>query len=88
MGWHAYILECADGTLYAGSTNDLARRVEEHNTSPLGAKYTRTRRPVMLKYAAPCEDRSAALREEARIKGLARAQKLALIAQGKVSGST
>ncbi len=81
MGWHAYILECADGTLYAGSTNDLARRVEEHNASPQGAKYTRARRPVTLRYATPCENRSAALKEELRIKALTRAQKLGLIAQ-------
>ncbi|MDB4991889.1 MAG: Excinuclease subunit domain protein [Parcubacteria group bacterium] len=79
MPWYAYILECADGTLYTGCTNDLERRVKEHNESALGAKYTHTRRPVMLKYSIECADRSAALKEEARIKNLTRAQKLLLL---------
>lgn len=80
MSWHVYILECADGTLYTGSTNDLGRRVKEHNESTLGAKYTRARRPLTLKYSIPCEDRSSALKEEARIKGLSRGEKLSLLA--------
>lgn len=76
--WHVYILECADGTLYTGSTNDLARRVRLHNESSLGAKYTRARRPVVLRYRQECASRSDALKEEARIKKLTRAQKLRL----------
>ena len=77
--WQVYILECADGTLYTGSTNDLTRRVREHNASALGAKYTRARRPVALRYASAHESRSAALKEEARIKGLPRSDKLGLL---------
>lgn len=79
VAWHVYILECADGTLYTGSTNDLTRRVQEHNESSIGAKYTRSRRPVTLKHSSKHKDRSAALREEARIKGLPRMGKMTLI---------
>jgi putative endonuclease len=79
MSWYTYILECADGTLYAGSTNDLERRVKEHNESSLGAKYTRARRPVVLRYSAAFPDRSEAAKEESRIKSLPRAEKLDLV---------
>lgn len=74
-----YILRCKDGTLYTGITTDVARRVREHNDSPLGAKYTKARRPVKLAYATEWKTRAAACREEARIKKLSRNQKLALI---------
>lgn len=77
--WHVYILECADGTLYTGVTNDLTRRVKEHNESVLGAKYTKARRPVTLRYARPEESRSAAQKEESRIKALRREQKAELV---------
>lgn len=77
--WHVYILECADGTLYTGVTNDLTRRVKEHNESPLGAKYTKARRPVVLRYAHPHESRSAAQKEESRIKALPRSAKESLV---------
>ncbi len=78
--WHVYLLRCADGTLYTGVTTDIARRLEEHNQSPLGAKYTRARRPVKLVYSANFPTRSEASKEECRIKGLSRAGKLALAA--------
>lgn len=74
--YHLYILRCADDTLYTGITTDLVRRVREHNTSRLGAKYTRGRRPVALVYARHFRTRSNAAREEARIKRLSRAKKL------------
>lgn len=74
-----YILRCADATLYTGITTDLDRRLAEHNGRPNGAKYTRARRPVILAYARRFRSRSAAAREEARIKRLTRAEKLALI---------
>jgi len=78
--YYAYILECADGTLYAGSTSDLKRRVEEHNGSPKGAKYTRARRPVVLKYSEAFATLSEAAKREAALKKLSRPQKIALIA--------
>jgi putative endonuclease len=77
--YHLYILQCTDGTLYVGITTDLARRVLEHNTSTLGAKYTRGRRPVECVFSRSFRNRSAASREEARIKRLSRVEKLALV---------
>lgn len=77
--WHIYILECSDKTLYTGVTSNLKRRVEEHNTSVLGAKYTRGRRPVKLVYSCKRKDKSGALKEEYRIKRLSRVEKLKII---------
>ncbi|PLY10600.1 MAG: endonuclease [Sulfurimonas sp.] len=73
------MLRCSDGTLYTGITTDLARRVEEHNSSLKGAKYTRSRRPVALVYTEFCEDKSSAAIRELEIKKLPRAKKLELI---------
>lgn len=73
-----YLLRCADGSLYCGWTTDVERRLAEHQ-SGRASRYTRTRRPVQLAAAFPVSDRSAALREEARIKRLSRAAKLELI---------
>jgi putative endonuclease len=77
--YFVYILQCADNTLYTGITTDLERRVKEHNLSKIGAKYTKTRRPVKLIYFKEFGDRSAALVEEARIKKLSRQEKIELI---------
>lgn len=74
-----YIVECADGTLYTGWTTDVEKRLQTHNAGE-GAKYTRSRRPVRLLYSETCADKSAALKREAEIKRLSRADKLALIA--------
>lgn len=73
-----YILQCNDKTLYTGITNDLIRRIKEHNSSKLGAKYTKARRPVKLVYSKEFADRSAAQIEEARIKKLPKEKKLSL----------
>ncbi|MFA5359005.1 MAG: GIY-YIG nuclease family protein [Patescibacteria group bacterium] len=77
--YHLYILKCSDQTLYTGITTDLERRVAEHRSSRLGAKYTRARRPIKLVYSRKFRNRSTASREEARIKKLPRADKLELI---------
>jgi len=74
-----YILRCADGSLYTGWTNDLEKRLEAHSAG-IGSRYTRSRLPVELAVSFEMEDRSAAQREEVRIKRLSRADKLALIA--------
>ena len=74
-----YVLRCADGSLYTGWTSDLDRRLAAH-AAGTASRYTRSRLPVALAAAWPAADRSAALREEARIKRLPRAAKLALIA--------
>jgi putative endonuclease len=84
--WYAYLLRCADGTLYAGVTTDVERRVEEHNGSGLGAKYTRARRPVELAYQEGFATRSEACAREAALKRLSRAHKLELIASAAASG--
>lgn len=77
--WQVYILECKDGTFYTGVTTDVRRRVDEHNNSALGAKYTSGRQPVKLVYARKLKNKSLAAKEECRIKKLARKEKIALI---------
>lgn len=79
MSFYVYMLRCADGTLYTGYTDDPERRARVHNAGK-GAKYTRSRLPVELVYREAFGDKSSALRREREIKGLTRAQKLALIA--------
>ena len=74
--WYVYILKCSDQTFYTGITNDLKRRVEEHNSSKLGAKYTRGRRPVELVYSKKIKDKVKAMQEEYRIKKLSRYEKI------------
>lgn len=81
--YQLYILKCADGTLYTGITTDLGRRLKEHNSTSLGAKYTRTRRPVKLLYSRVFRNRALASREESRIKKLSREKKHALVLQMK-----
>ena len=76
--WQVYILRCADGTLYTGSTNDVEKRLAAHNAGR-GAKYTRARRPCARVYVEEAADKGAALRREAAIKRLTRTQKLRLI---------
>lgn len=75
-----YILRCSDGTFYTGITRNLPKRIDEHNTSDKGAKYTRSRRPVVLAYHEACEDKSSALKREIAIKKMTRQQKEALMA--------
>lgn len=77
MTWIVYILRCADDTLYTGITNDLPRRLSQHE-SGTGAKYLRGRTPLVLVYQETLPDKSSALRREMEIKGLDRASKIAL----------
>jgi len=80
--WVVYIVRCKDNTLYTGITNDLERRLNEHNDhSPKSkaARYTRARQPVMLAYQENCEDRIDASKREYAIKKLSKRQKEALI---------
>lgn len=73
-----YILQCSDDTYYTGIALDVDKRVQEHNTSDKGAKYTRHRRPVTLMYQESCCDKSTALKRERAIKRMKRADKEAL----------
>jgi putative endonuclease len=77
-----YMLRCGDGSLYTGWSTDVPRRLARHRAGK-GSRYTASRLPVELAFAAPMVDRTAARREEARIKRLDRAGKLALIASGE-----
>jgi putative endonuclease len=77
--WRVYIVRCADDTLYTGVTNRLQARMKTHNGTR-GAKYTRSRRPVVLVWSTRCRSRGEALSLERAIKQLTRRQKEALIA--------
>lgn len=79
MSHFVYILECADKSLYVGATNDLDKRLKQHNHSKSGAHYTKIRRPVILKYSESLPNLSAARRREAEIKRWSRKQKISLI---------
>lgn len=81
MAYWLYILRCGDGSLYTGTTDDVARRLAVHQSGK-GAKYTRGRGPLTLAYQEACADKSAALRREIAVKKLTRAEKLALIEGG------
>ncbi len=76
--WFIYIVECCDKSLYTGITNNLEKRLEKHNSGK-GAKYTRGRGPIILKYFEKVSNKSAALKREIEIKKLTKAQKLRLI---------
>ena len=80
---YTYILQCADNTLYTGITTDLERRVQEHNSSPKWATYTKAKRPVILVRSEKSNSRSEAAVREYAIKKLTREQKLTLIRNKK-----
>lgn len=77
--WFVYLLRCSDGSLYTGITNDLPKRLKAHTTGK-ASKYTRSRLPVKLAYGEPKRSKSAALKREAAIKRLRRAEKDRLVA--------
>lgn len=77
--YFTYILECADKSLYVGCTNNLERRLEQHNNSKWGAHYTKIRRPVTLKYKEVFETLKEARQREVELKGWRREKKLSLI---------
>ncbi|HNZ82578.1 MAG TPA: GIY-YIG nuclease family protein [Sedimentibacter sp.] len=74
---YIYILECRDKTLYTGYTNDLDKRIKTHNEKK-GAKYTRGRTPVVLKYYEEFDNKIDAMKRESQIKKLRRVKKLML----------
>ena len=82
-----YMLRCADGTLYTGWTNDIAKRLAAHNAGT-AAKYTKYRRPVALAYLEPCGDKNSALRREAAIKKLSKITKEHMAAAWAESSNT
>ncbi len=78
MPWFVYIIKCKDGKLYTGITNNLERRIKEHNSGN-GCKFTKYRIPVKLLYSEDCLNKPKALSREAQIKRLERPEKIALI---------
>ena len=76
---YTYMVRCADGTLYTGWTNCLEKRLKAHNSGKNGAKYTKTKRPVILVYYEGYKTREEAMSREYAIKQLTRQQKLALM---------
>jgi putative endonuclease len=70
-----YILKCSDNTYYTGIAIDVEKRLTEHNSSDKGAKYTRSRRPLILMYQESCSDKSSALKREIAIKRMKRTAK-------------
>lgn len=79
MSHFVYILECADMSLYIGSTIDLDKRIHQHNHASSGAHYTKIRRPVVLKYTEICTSFAQARAREAELKRFTRAEKIILI---------
>ena len=79
---YTYIVVCSDGSLYTGWTNDIEKRIKAHNAG-LGAKYTKSRRPVTLVYQETFETKEEAMKREYTIKQMKRAEKMALIAKAK-----
>jgi putative endonuclease len=78
MTFITYILKCKDGTLYVGSTNDIERRMHQHNNLKKGGHYTKIRRPVSLIYKEEYATLNEARKRECEIKKLKRGEKLQL----------
>ena len=79
--WSLYVLRCGDGSLYTGSSLDVAARLEAHRAGR-GSRYLRGRAPLVLVAAVSVGDRAAASRAEYQFKQLARRDKLRLLEQG------
>ena len=77
--WYLYIVKASDDSLYTGITNNLDRRITEHNLSKVGSKYLRSKRPVVLVYTEKYTSQSLALKRESAIKNWTRKNKLLLI---------
>lgn len=82
MYW-VYLIECSDSTLYTGWTSNLEKRIAVHN-SGRGAKYTRGRTPVVLKYAEEYSDKNAAMQREWQVKQMSRSEKIKLIEKAQL----
>ncbi|WMJ77615.1 MULTISPECIES: GIY-YIG nuclease family protein [unclassified Sedimentibacter] len=80
---YIYIVECSDKTLYTGYTTDVEKRIKTHNDKK-GAKYTRGRTPVVLKYSEQFDNKVDAMKREAQIKNMNREKKLKLLNSSKI----
>ncbi len=79
QSWWVYLLRCNDNSLYAGVTTDIHRRINEHNNSKLGAKYTRAKRPASLAYLEEADNKSNACKREYQIRHLNKLKKEQLV---------
>lgn len=79
---YTYIVRCSDGTLYTGWTNNLEKRIKDHNDGR-GAKYTKPRRPVVLVYYEEFHTKEEAMHREWEIKQMSRKDKISILAKGK-----
>ena len=79
MRYFVYLVKCSDGSYYCGYTTNLKKRVDDHNISKMGAKYTKSRRPVKLVYFEQVKNTSEALKREDEIKKLSRKDKVKLV---------
>lgn len=79
MSFYVYIVECADQSFYVGCTNNLEKRLKQHNSSKWGAHYTKIRRPVILKHSEEFKTLKEARQRESEIKSWRREKKLELI---------
>ncbi len=79
MTYYVYILKCADESLYVGCTNNVDKRIIQHNTSKLGAHYTKIRRPVTLIHSEEYKTLAEGRKREAEIKRMKREEKVKLI---------
>lgn len=79
---YTYILKCKDGSLYTGWTNNLEKRIKDHNAGK-GAKYTKSRRPVELVYYETFDTKEEAMKREYAVKQLSRTKKIQLISEKK-----
>lgn len=82
--YYLYILRCSDNSLYCGQTNNLQRRIKEHNKDDSKSKYTRTRRPVKLVYFEKYKTVNEVLKREFEIKKMTKTKKEILIKKGYV----
>ena len=81
--FYVYILSCSDKTLYVGSTNDMEKRLHQHNNAKSGAHYTKIRRPVELVWSQRFRTYARARAKEAELKRLTRAEKFNLVDKAK-----
>lgn len=84
---YTYILKCKDGSLYTGWTNNLEKRIKDHNAGK-GAKYTKSRRPVELVYYETFDTKEEAMKREYAVKQLSRTKKIQLISDKKEVAQT
>lgn len=84
MKFYVYMVICADGTIYTGYTQDIQKRIAQHNSSSQGSKYTRSRRPVKLAYVEILPSQNTAIKRERALKKLSHKQKVVLIEKYKI----